>query len=67
MVSKYMKKPHGSHFNVAKRIIGYLQGTLNYNVLYSNKNSSSISLHDYTYSYWVGETTYIRSIVGYFF
>ena len=65
LVSRFMQKPHESHWKVAKRILIYLQGTLHYSVFYSS--STTVSLFGYTDSDWAGDSSDRRSTVGYVF
>lgn len=51
-VSRFMKSPEDSHWKVAKRILRYVAGTLNYGLLY--KNSKDYSLSGYIDSDYAG-------------
>jgi hypothetical protein len=65
MVSRFMHKPHEIHWQEAKRILIYLQGTMNYGVFYSSR--ATISLLGYTDFDWVGDSSDRWSTAGYIF
>jgi hypothetical protein len=65
LVSRFMQRPHESHWKETKRIMGYLKGTVNYGVFYSS--SATVSLLGYTDSDWVGDSLDRRSTAGYLF
>ena len=60
-----MQQPHESHWQEAKRILRYLQGTLHYGVFYSR--STTISVFGYTDFDWEGDSSNQLSTVGYVF
>ena len=53
MVSRFMQKPHESHWLAAKRILRYIQGSMHYGVFYSS--NTNVSLLGYTDSDWAGD------------
>lgn len=65
MISTFMQKPHESHWKESKRILKYLQGTLNYGVFYSN--TALVSLLGYIDFDWARDITDRRSIARYVF
>ena len=46
LVSRFMQQPHESHWQEAKRILRFLQGTLHYGAFYSS--NTTVSLSSYT-------------------
>lgn len=42
IVSRYMERPTEMHFNVVKRILRYLKGTLDYGLVYSRGNKNNM-------------------------
>jgi hypothetical protein len=43
IVSRYMQEPKKVHLVVAKRVLRYIKGTLDYGILYSNHEFSLVS------------------------
>ena len=62
-MSRYMQNPHDLHWNVAKRILQYIQGTGTYDIRYAA--DSELELVGYTDSDWAGD--YIDSTFRYVF
>ena len=54
MVSRFMQKPHESHWLAAKIILRYIKGSMQYGVFYSRK--ANVSVLGYTYSDWAGDS-----------
>lgn len=65
VLSQYMSKPLEIHWNVAKCILRYLQGTVDYGIIYTD--SSNVRLTGFTDSDWAGNVDDCRSIIGYAF
>ena len=65
LVSRFVQQPHEIHWQEAKRILRYLQGTLHYGVFYSS--STTVSLSGYTNSNWEGDSFDRQSTAGYVF
>jgi hypothetical protein len=57
-----MEKPHESHWNAAKAVLGYLKGTLDYGIKYTD--ASDVELIGYSYSNWAGNLDDRRSTTG---
>ena len=52
LISRFMETPKEVHWQVDKRILRYIAGTISYDILYSNTNKNC--LIGYTYSDFVG-------------
>ena len=65
MVSKFMQWTHESHWKESKRILRYLEGTVNYVVFYSS--NAIVSLLGYTNFDWVSDSSDRRSTTVYLF
>lgn len=66
IVSRYMERPTVLHLNAAKRILRYIQGTLEYGLVYS-KDSSNNVLTGYSDSDLAGHVDDRRSTGGWHF
>jgi hypothetical protein len=58
-------KPHESHWNAAKVVLRYLNGTLDYGIKYTD--ASDVELIGYSDSDWAGNKDDQRSTSGYAF
>ncbi|KAL0546298.1 hypothetical protein IC582_016205 [Cucumis melo] len=65
LVSRFMESPTTTHLKVAKRILRYLKGTLDYGLFYSS--SKEFKLEGYCDSDWTGDTNDQKSTNGYVF
>jgi hypothetical protein len=65
VLSYFMVKSHESHWNVAKAVLRYLKGTLDYGVKYTN--ASDVELTGYSDSDWAGNPDDQISTTGYVF
>ena len=65
VVSRYMQQPHDIHWNVAKRILQYIQGTKTYGIHYAV--DSELELVGYTNSDWAGDSIDWKSTSRYVF
>jgi hypothetical protein len=66
VLSQFMEKPQESHWNVANPILGYLKGTLDYGIKYTD--ASDVELTGFSDSDWA--TIWMiedRSTIGYAF
>jgi hypothetical protein len=63
IVSRYMQEPHEIHWKAAKRILRYVQGTINYGIHYST--ACTLDLIGYTDSDWAGDSIDRKSTSGY--
>ena len=50
LLSRFMQEPSQVHFGAAKRVLRYLQGTMDYEILY--KFGGDLNLICYAYSDW---------------
>ena len=66
ILSKYVKKPGKEHWQGVKRILRYVQGTLNYGLVYQAKDKACI-LTGYSDADWAGDVDTRRSTSGYVF
>lgn len=56
LISRFMQRPNSSHFAVAKRILRYLKGTLDYGILFPHDlKSETTRMVGYTDSNWCGD------------
>jgi hypothetical protein len=62
---QFIEKPHEIHWNVAKEILRYLKGTLDYGIKYID--SSDVELTGYSESDWAGNLDDQISTTGYAF
>ena len=60
-----MKTPHESHWKAAKRILQYIQGTIQLWIIYITGGTPL--LVSFTYSNWVDDTDDQKSTAGYVF
>jgi hypothetical protein len=72
VVSQFLANPGPTHWTAVKRIMRYLQGTLDYCLIYNGRSNvedlkQSISPIGYTDSDWAGETDNRKSTAGYTF
>ena len=58
-----MQEPHELHWNAAKRILRYVQGTITYGIHYAA--NCSLNLIGFTDSDWAGDTIDRKSTSGY--
>ncbi|KAH9687903.1 hypothetical protein KPL70_014941 [Citrus sinensis] len=65
LVSRYMENPKTTHFKVAKRILRYINGTTNFDLLYSFSND--YKLVGYSDSDWGGDVDDRKSTTGFVF
>ncbi|XP_050875805.1 secreted RxLR effector protein 161-like [Lathyrus oleraceus] len=66
MVSRFMQKPKVSHLTTTKRILRYLNGTLDYGILFhATDEEKECKLVDYTDSSWCSDAEDRKSTVGY--
>eukprot|EP00253_Pinus_taeda_P017652 PITA_17652 len=65
MLSQFMSKPLESHWNAKKNVLRYLQGTVDYGIIYTD--SFDVRLAGFANSDWVGNVDDHRSITGYGF
>ncbi|GKU98369.1 hypothetical protein SLEP1_g11381 [Rubroshorea leprosula] len=64
-VYRFLENPQQSHMQVAKRIMRYLKGTLNYGLFYSSTDNCAII--GYSDSDWAGDLDDRKSTSGYCF
>nr|KYP35216.1 Copia protein [Cajanus cajan] len=68
LLSRFMEKPKASHFAVARRIMRYIRGTIDYGILLPNaKHQNGGELVGYSDSDWAGDKDGCRSTSGYVF
>uniref|UniRef100_A0A2N9IC37 Reverse transcriptase Ty1/copia-type domain-containing protein n=1 Tax=Fagus sylvatica TaxID=28930 RepID=A0A2N9IC37_FAGSY len=63
LVCQFMHQPGASHFQAVKRILRYLQGTLDYGLRLFSR--SSLSLYGFSNADWAGCLDTRRSTIGY--
>ena len=63
LVCQFMHQPGASHFQAVKRILRYLQGTLDYGLRLLSR--SSLSLYDFSDADWAGCLDTRHSTIGY--
>lgn len=66
VLSKFMAKPGKEHWQGIKRILRYVQGTLNYGLMFSTEGSDP-TLTGYSDADWGGDLSTRRSTTGYVF
>jgi hypothetical protein len=62
VVSRFMQEPHELHWEVAKRILRYVQGTITFGIHYAT--DSTLDLIGFTDSDWIGDNTDHNSTSG---
>jgi hypothetical protein len=68
LVSRFMSQPMKSHFLAAKRILGYINGTLQYGILFPFGNGcSKLELIGYSDADWCGDKIDRRSTTEFVF
>ena len=65
LISRFMERPKETHWQAAKRILRYVNGTKGFGILYSS--SESFMLTGYTDSDWAGSVDDRKSTSGYVF
>ena len=65
LLSRFMQEPSQVHFGAAKRVLRYLQGTMDYGIMY--KFDENLNLIGYSDSDWAGSIDDKKSISGYAF
>ncbi|XP_052478408.1 secreted RxLR effector protein 161-like [Gossypium raimondii] len=65
LVSRFIEKPYSNHWEVAKRILRYVKGTIEYGIFY--KANTLVDLIGYTDSDLAGSIDDSRSTSGYVF
>lgn len=65
ILTQFMAKPHESHWIVAKRVLQYLNGTINFGIEYTN--SCNVELIGHSDSDWVGIPYDRKSTTEYIF
>ncbi|XP_049378002.1 secreted RxLR effector protein 161-like [Solanum stenotomum] len=65
LLSRFMQEPSQVHFGAAKRVLHYLQGTMNYGIMY--KFGENLNLIGYSDSGWDGSIDDTKSTSGYAF
>jgi hypothetical protein len=65
LVARYMERPTEMHLSTVKRILRYLKGTVNYEVIY--KKEEKVRLIGWSYSNYVGDTDDWKSTSRYVF
>ncbi|XP_022847542.1 uncharacterized protein LOC111370064 [Olea europaea var. sylvestris] len=63
LISRYIEKPTMTHMKIAKRILHYIKGTLDYGLVYSSSNE--FKLVGYSDSDWGGDSDDKKSTTGY--
>ncbi|KAL0422086.1 UNVERIFIED_CONTAM: Retrovirus-related Pol polyprotein from transposon RE1 [Sesamum latifolium] len=63
LVSRHMEAPTTSHLKVAKRILRYIQGTIDHGIFY--KSSQDFELVGYCDSDWAGDIDSRKSTTGF--
>ena len=66
VLSKYMSRPEKEHWQGVKRILRYIQGTIDFGLIYKAKDITS-SLTGYLDADWAGDLDTRRSASGYIF
>eukprot|EP00253_Pinus_taeda_P018303 PITA_18303 len=65
ILSQFMAKPSGHHWNVAKKVLRYLKGKVNLSIMYTDE--SDVVLTGFSDSDWAGNPDDKRSTSGYAF
>ena len=65
LLSRFMQEPSQAHFGAAKRVLRYLQGTMDYGIM--NKFDENLNLIGYSDSDWTGSIDDMKSTSGYAF
>ncbi|GJS95906.1 retrovirus-related pol polyprotein from transposon TNT 1-94 [Tanacetum coccineum] len=65
LISRFMEEPTTKHLKIAKRILRYIKGTVDYGILYST--SEDFKLVGYSDSDWAGSKDDKRSTLGFLF
>lgn len=66
-VSRFCSKPTKEHWTAVKRILRYLNGTLNYGLMYEKNEDKNDGLIGYSDADWAGDTGDRKSTSGYLF
>ena len=59
VAARYMQEPHELHWKAAKRILHYVQGTIDYGIHYTIL--AQLDLIGFTESYWAGDGNHRKS------
>ena len=66
VLSKFMSKPGKEHWQGVKRVLRYIQGTLNYGLMFT-ADGTDPTLFGYSDADWAGDASTRRSTTGYVF
>ena len=67
-IARYQATPEKEHWEVVKRILRYLKGTMNYGIVYTgNKNRGEFQLIGYSDSDFANDVDDYKSVGGYIF
>ncbi|XP_049363249.1 secreted RxLR effector protein 161-like [Solanum verrucosum] len=65
LLSRFIEEPSQGHFGAAKRVLRYLQGTMDYGIMY--KFGGDLNLIGYSDSDWARSIDDMKSTSGYAF
>lgn len=68
LISRYMENPKLSHFRAAKRIMRYVKGTLDYDIMFPNNFAAKkCNVLGYSDSDWCGDKSDRKNTTAYVF
>ena len=67
VLSRFMTKPGNEHWRGVKRVLRYIQRTLNYSLKFQSTKTSVVNLNDFANPDWTGNVDTRKSTSGYLF
>ena len=67
VLSRFMTKPGNEHWTGVKRVLRYINGTLNYSLKFQSTKTSVVNLNGFADADWAGDVDTRKSTSGYVF
>jgi hypothetical protein len=67
LLSRFMHQPSKIHFGVTKKVLCYVQGTKNYDLMFERNEREDVELFGFCDSDWIGSMDDMKNTFGYCF